>query len=131
MGEIVTGALLLSLIPALVLSLIVAVFLSRRLTRPVTNLTDAVTRVRGGDYEASVMVTSNDEIGELSLAFNELVGELEEKARLRSILDRSVSSAVADKLLSDGLTLSGEMREVTALFADIRPGHLDQLPILP
>jgi class 3 adenylate cyclase len=65
-------------------------------------------------------VTSKDEISEMSLAFNDLVGQLEEKAGLRSILDRSVSSAVADKLLAEGLTLSGEMREITALFADIR-----------
>ena len=97
-----------------------AVLLSRRLTRPVTNLTEAMTRVRGGDYAASVAITSSDEIGEMSQAFNELLGELEEKARLRSIVDRSVSTAVADKLLSEGLTLTGEMREITALFADIR-----------
>jgi class 3 adenylate cyclase len=120
MTDIVWGALLRSLVPALVLSLIVAVLLSRRLTRPVTNLTDAMARVRGGDYTASVAITSSDEIGEMSQAFNELVVELEEKARLRSILDRSVSTVVADKLLTEGLTLTGEMREITALFADIR-----------
>ena len=120
MEDIVRAALLRSLIPALVLSLIVAVLLSRRLTRPVTNLTDAMTRVRGGDYTASVAITSSDEIGEMSQAFNELVVELEEKARLRSILDRSVSTVVADKLLAGGLTLTGEIREITALFADIR-----------
>jgi len=54
--------------------------------RPVHRLTDAAARVTAGDLTATVPATSNDEIGELSAAWNNMVQEV---ARSRAKLEAS------------------------------------------
>jgi class 3 adenylate cyclase len=61
-----------------------------------------------------------DEIGALLTSFDEMVKEMKEGRKVRSILDKVVSKDVAEKILKDGVELGGEIREVTILFADIR-----------
>ena len=49
-----------------------------------------------------------------------LTQALAERDRVRDLLDKNVSPAVAAQLLRDGAALGGEEREVTILFADLR-----------
>jgi diguanylate cyclase len=55
---------------SLVGSLAGALWLSRNVTRPVSQLADAARRIGQGDYLAVVPVQHNDELGELAQAFN-------------------------------------------------------------
>jgi len=48
----------------------------RMVLRPVGRLTEAASRVTAGDLSATVPQTSSDEIGELSAAWNTMVGEV-------------------------------------------------------
>lgn len=116
----ITRALLVSGVLALLLAVVVAMVLSRGLTRPVRALVSATTRVAEGDYETEVPVTTRDEMGTLAVAFNDMTRGLLLKERLRSILDVVSSREVAEELVRGGLELGGENREVTVLFADIR-----------
>ncbi|MEY2878542.1 MAG: hypothetical protein RLZZ15_922, partial [Verrucomicrobiota bacterium] len=61
-----------------------------------------------------------DELGHLSEAFDQMARGLDERDRVRDLLDKNVSPEVAAQLLRDGATLGGEEREVTILFADLR-----------
>jgi HAMP domain-containing protein len=47
-----------------------------RVTRPVQLLAESAGRVAAGDWNASVAVSSSDEIGQLARAFNRMTGEL-------------------------------------------------------
>jgi signal transduction histidine kinase len=47
-----------------------------RVTRPVRRLADSAGRVAAGDWNATVDVSSADEIGQLARAFNRMTGEL-------------------------------------------------------
>jgi adenylate cyclase len=67
-----------------------------------------------------VSVKRRDEIGALANAVNNMAHGLEEKEKMRSLLGKVVSLAVAEELLSKKLELGGEEREVTVLFSDIR-----------
>ena len=105
-------------IAALLLGLLVA----RRLTRPISALTEGVARVAGGDLSEELPVRSRDEIGQLTRAFNEMVAGLRQRDFIRNAFGRYVSPEVAKTLLEspEGLRLGGHKREVTVLMSDLR-----------
>src|SRR5205823_6426925 len=77
---------------SLVLALAQGILFSRRLTRPieeVTALAGAIARAPGGPWEA-VPVRTNDEVGELATAFNQMIARLEEA---RTELERRIAAA--------------------------------------
>ena len=77
---------------SLVLALAQGILFSRRLTRPieeVTGLASAIARAPGGPWEP-VAVRTNDEVGELATAFNQMIARLEEA---RTGLERRVAAA--------------------------------------
>ena len=94
--------------------------LARGLSTPIRNLVAATGRVARGDYEFDVPVTSHDELGALATSFNEMIAGLRLKERYRGVLDKVVSREIADELMKGEVSLGGENREVTTMFADIR-----------
>ena len=104
----------------LAVSALAGIFLSSTVSRPVRLLMKQVQSIEGGDYSARVSVKRRDEIGALANAVNNMAHGLEEKEKMRSLLGKVVSLAVAEELLSKKLELGGEEREVTVLFSDIR-----------
>jgi two-component system phosphate regulon sensor histidine kinase PhoR len=60
----------------LLVIILVSVFISRRITYPMTQIVRGVERVRAGDLDARLSVKSNDEIGLTAKAINELVEKL-------------------------------------------------------
>lgn len=64
--------LLLLALGALVLTLLVALFIARSVTRPVQALASAAGRIEAGDYRQPVAVTTRDEIGQLARTFNRM-----------------------------------------------------------
>jgi len=77
---------------SLVLALAQGILFSRRLTRPieeVTALAGAIARAPGGPWE-TVPVRTNDEVGELATAFNQMIARLEEA---RTELERRIAAA--------------------------------------
>jgi class 3 adenylate cyclase len=105
---------------ALALAIVVGLFLSRQFARPVHALVAATGRVAAGDYDVRVEAASDDELGTLAGAFNEMAHGLLLKERYRGVLDKVVSSEVADELLKGEIMLGGETRTVATLFADVR-----------
>jgi signal transduction histidine kinase/CheY-like chemotaxis protein/HPt (histidine-containing phosphotransfer) domain-containing protein len=59
-----------------VLILGVGVLLARSISKPILQLTHAARRVSNGDLDQQVPVTGKDEVGELTLAFNRMTGDL-------------------------------------------------------
>jgi adenylate cyclase len=112
--------LLLTGLLALLLCGIAGVALSRSLTRPVLDLVTATGRVAKGDYETEVDVASDDEMGTLADAFNDMTRGLLLREQYRSVLNKVVSEDVAEELMRGDVELGGENRTITALFADIR-----------
>jgi class 3 adenylate cyclase len=103
-------------------ALLLGLVFARRLTRPISALTGAVTRVAGGDLSQSLPVQSRDEVGVLTGAFNGMVEGLRQRDFIRNAFGRYVSPEVAKTLLEspDGLRLGGHKREITVLMSDLR-----------
>lgn len=105
---------------ALVISLVGGVFIARTVSKPVLTLVDGAREIERGNYEYSVAVNQQDEIGELASAFNKMTCGLAERDKVRNLLGKVVSADVATELLkSKEVRLGGEERTMTALFSDI------------
>lgn len=104
----------------LALSVAGGVLMARTVTRPVRDLAAGVRRIHEGDYSEPVKVAQEDEIGRLASSFNHMLKGLIERDRVRSLLGKVVSSAIAEELLKKEIELGGEEREVTILFSDLR-----------
>ena len=61
---------------ALLIGLLMSWWVSRRITRPVEELSDAAREVATGRWDTQIDVKSNDEIGQLAGAFNEMTRTL-------------------------------------------------------
>ncbi|HEX5727778.1 MAG TPA: adenylate/guanylate cyclase domain-containing protein, partial [Longimicrobiaceae bacterium] len=105
---------------SMAVAVLVGTVLSRGFARPVRRLVEATERVSRGDYAVRVPAPSRDELGTLAAAFNEMTHGLMLKERYRGVLDKVVSRSIADELLKGEITLGGETRSVTTLFADVR-----------
>jgi len=54
----------------------VSIIVSRRITKPMTQIAQGVEQIRSGDLDAQLVVSSKDEIGLVAMAVNELVQKL-------------------------------------------------------
>lgn len=93
---------------------------SSSVARPLRQMLRAVDRIQKGDYSAQIQVVSNDEIGELGDAFNEMIHGLAEREQLRKVFGKYVNPEIRDEILSGRIPLEGERREATMMFTDLR-----------
>jgi adenylate cyclase len=79
-------------------------------------------RVARGEYGAPLEVQTQDEIGQLTRSFNDMVAGLKERDLLSNTFGRYVDQEVAAKLLAlpEATRLGGEKRQVVIMFSDIR-----------
>ena len=83
----VTGGLLTAGV-----AILLAAWLSKRITAPVTALTEATQAIAQGD-SALLPVTSRDELGRMSAAFNQMTAALETQRELRRRLIDDLSTS--------------------------------------
>ncbi len=104
----------------LVLGLVLTLLLSRLFQRPLKKLTGAANRISTGDYDCRTLICSNDELGVLGDAFNEMASSLKEKEFIRDTFGKLVTPQVRDYLLEGNVELGGQTLDVTVMFCDIR-----------
>ncbi|HEX8197562.1 MAG TPA: ATP-binding protein [Pyrinomonadaceae bacterium] len=76
---------------SVIIALVIAFFLSRRILRPIEALTSAVRKMESGNLSQRVNVSSKDEIGELARAFNSMAGNLVRVEQLRQNMVNDVA----------------------------------------
>ncbi|MEL6195769.1 MAG: adenylate/guanylate cyclase domain-containing protein [Myxococcota bacterium] len=94
--------------------------LGRMVVRPLRRVMDSMLAVHDGKLDQKLELRSKDEIGVLAHTFNFMVEGLREREQLKDAFNRYVSRQVYEKLQGDQLRLSGEVRNATILFSDIR-----------
>jgi class 3 adenylate cyclase len=107
---------------AAVVGLMFALFVSTGITRPVRRLLEGTRAVEAGRLDGSIDVTTRDEIGQLTTAFNNMVEQLRHKEHLRETFGRYVDPRVVEGLIDpQSLAASnGERRVMTVLFCDMK-----------
>ncbi|HEV8437242.1 MAG TPA: adenylate/guanylate cyclase domain-containing protein [Methylomirabilota bacterium] len=99
-----------------------AIGLATLLSRPIFRLVDGTREIAAGNLNVSLRVSSRDEIGMLTQSFNQMARSLREKEMIKRAFTRYVAREVVEEILKDPerLVLSGERREVTVVFCDVR-----------
>jgi len=86
------------------LAVAVALLIAERTARPLRRLTRAAERLAEGDLSARLLPTSQDEIGQLTLAFNHMAEQLHEKMMTLS-REQSRMTAVLEHM-ADGILIT-------------------------
>ncbi len=97
---------LIATIVVFALGIIASLFLSMKYTQPIRSLVKAARRVTEGDLTETMEVRGRDEIGELTMSFNEMVNGLREMRKMEERLRR------AEHLSQLGQLASGIAHEV-------------------
>ncbi len=130
----VLQVLLLTVLGTAIIVALLGMLLSRGVTHPLEQLTQAAAQMAGGDYGQRVHVRTKDEVGRLATAFNEMaaalerdVGELRRQEALRRELAANISHDLATPLtaiqgfteaLLDGVIVDERQREETLRLID-------------
>ncbi|MBN4067106.1 hypothetical protein JYU14_03380 [Simkania negevensis] len=100
------------------------IIISNRITRPLTSLERATSGILEGNYievELPSSMVDCSEVAHLTKTFNNTIKGLQEKEKIRGLLNKVVSKEIAEEILNGGeIQLGGETRRVTVLFSDIR-----------
>lgn len=109
---------LLPTIIAVILSGLVGLLLSQAITSPLRRLTAAAGAVAQGDLDQQVPVASRDELGRLSLAFNEMTRHLQAARQMQVDFVANVSHELRTPLTS-----------IKGLVETLRDGAVDDLEV--
>jgi adenylate cyclase len=91
------------------------------LLQPIRDLAEGTERVAVGDYSQRLPVVQDDDLGALAGSFNRMQAGLAERRRLQAAFGTYVDPGLAVRLLEQGDDVfTGERREVTVMFVDIR-----------
>lgn len=88
---------------AVILGALMAVVISRALTKPIAAIKDRTVRIAQGDYSGEIQIQSRDEIGQLAENVNALANRIEEttnstefeRRRLDSVLEHMTDGVIA------------------------------------
>ena len=106
---------------AAVLGLVFSLLVSAGVTRPVRRLLEGARAVEAGNLDERVPITSKDEIGHLTTAFNQMVEQLRLKERIRETFGKYIDPRIVEGLIDRPmLAAEGERRVMTVLFCDLR-----------
>jgi class 3 adenylate cyclase len=106
---------------AAALGLVFAALVSSGMARPVRRLLEGARAVEAGRLDETLDVTSQDEIGHLTTAFNRMVEQLRQKERMRETFGKYVDPRIVEGLIDRPmLAVDGQRRVMTVLFCDVK-----------
>jgi adenylate cyclase len=109
---------------AAIISIIGAMFLSRRITNPISHVAEGAHEIARGNFDYRIESYGNrkDEIGQLTASFNNMATSLKEKEQIKGAFSKFVPPLVVEEILNDldNLHLGGTRRKVAVMFVDIR-----------
>jgi len=96
--------------------------LTSRLHQSLNNLIKATKKIELGNFDVHIQSKSEDEIGELTNSFNQMVDQIVEKDRVRDTFGKYLDPRIVGKLIeSQGDNSSAsERRPATVFFSDIK-----------
>ena len=107
---------------AAMLGFVFAYLVSSGITRPVLLLLAGTREVEAGRLDGSIEVTTRDEIGQLSSAFNRMIEQLRQKKEIQETFGRYIDPRIVEGLIAQrGLAVTeGERRVMTVMFCDMK-----------
>ena len=112
---------ILLFIAAAIVGLVLATVMATRLVGGLRRLVAGARAVEAGGTASPLPITSRDEVGELTRAFNHMVSELAAKQRIRDTFGKFVDPKIVASLIdaTGGQVERAERRVATVFFSDI------------
>ena len=107
---------------AFVFGILVAALTTRRIVGPIRLLVAGAQRVTEGDLTVHVPVASEDEVGELTGAFNQMVHELRARERVKETFGKYLDPRIVENVIDEVTKqdhAAGERRVMTVFFLDV------------
>jgi len=105
---------------ATILGLAFSLLVSAGMMRPMRRLLEGTRAIEAGHLDQTLLVSSKDEIGQLTGAFNRMVEQLRLKERIRETFGKYIDPQVVEGLIDrPALATSGQRRVMTTLFCDL------------
>lgn len=119
--RVLVTSVVVSLLAA-ILGVGVAMVVASGITRPVKELLQGTRDVELGRLDGGINVSTADEIGELSVAFNRMLEQLRQTRRARETFGRYIDPKIAERLIdwSEAAAPDGQRRVMTVMFCDIK-----------
>jgi two-component system sensor histidine kinase VicK len=95
------------------LGAMIAIFISRAITRPIGEMKQQAVRMAEGDYSGQVRVYSPDELGQLAMAVNDLSVKVEEATENSESERRRLDSVLTQ--MSDGVIATNRLGNITVI----------------
>ena len=107
---------------AAILGLLFAGLVGTGITRPVRLLLQGTREVEAGQLDRPIDVVTRDEIGQLTAAFNRMVGQLRHKEQIRRTFGRYIDPRVVEGLINQSAAAAteGQRRVMTVMFCDMK-----------
>src|ERR1700691_340691 len=106
---------------AAILGLLFAGLVGGGITRPVRLLLQGTRDVEAGQLDRSIDVVTSDEIGQLTAAFNRMVGQLRQKEQIRRTFGRYIDPRIVEGLINQSAAAAeGQRRGMTVMFCDMK-----------
>ncbi|HMX57964.1 MAG TPA: adenylate/guanylate cyclase domain-containing protein [Leptospiraceae bacterium] len=102
------------------LGFVLLVLNSQSFLKPLNSMARAVKDLENAKYETRVQVHSDDQIGNLERAINDMSRAIREKEMIKRVFGHYVSPAVRDMILDGKINRDGDRIEAVVLFSDIR-----------
>ncbi len=101
--------------------LLLAYLVSRGMTRPIARLREGARSVEAGRLDREVRITTKDEIGDVTRAFNDMLGELRAKERIKETFGQYVDPRIVSELIDGDVnrSKSGTKQTASLFFSDI------------
>ncbi|MFW4409653.1 cell wall metabolism sensor histidine kinase WalK [Lactiplantibacillus argentoratensis] len=109
----IMGIFVIASLAAMVLGLGIAIIISRAITRPIEEMKQQTQRIARGDYAGQVRVYSDDELGQLAKAINNLSIRVEESQESTEAERRRLDSVLSH--MSDGVIATDRRGNITII----------------
>ncbi len=119
-GASLGADVLIAIGAAFAASLVLTLMFLGSIMRPLKDLEDGIRLIREGQYGVTIPVTTPDEFGELSAAFNGMSKGLAEREKIRATFATYMDGGVAHHILTSDTAGAGAEVEVSLLFCDVR-----------
>ncbi|MCT2907683.1 cell wall metabolism sensor histidine kinase WalK [Schleiferilactobacillus harbinensis] len=108
---------------AAVLGTVIAILISRAITKPIDDMKKQAIRMARGDYSGQVRIYGNDELGQLAVAVNNLSVRVEEAQEASEAEHRRLDSVLS--YMTDGV-LATDRRGNVVIINDTAQDYLDK-----
>ncbi len=125
-GEAIIGNLLFMTFVTIIVSILLSLYISRLISKPVKKLSASAEKIAEGDLTvAGINIRNKDEIGDLSLSFGKMLGNL------KGIVEKTMGSsfelsASAQELMAGSEAASAVSEEILASIQTVSQGIQNQ-----